>query len=241
MLRSVLFLVAFYLFTAVLFTLMIPTLVLPREVAFCFLTVWTKGSQWLLKIFCHVHIKIKGLENLPKQNGYIIAAKHQSAMETIIFHSVVPHVFYVFKKELLWVPLANIHAIKTGCISIDRSAGGSAMRRMLDKTKKHLAEGLNLVIFPEGTRVAPNAPTRCAPGIAFLYANCNVPVIPVALNTGYCWGKNKTLKKAGTVTVSFLKPIQPGLEKRAFLQELERELDAEQNRLPLPQQEKTCN
>ena len=62
-----------------------------------------------------------------------------------------------------------------------------------------------------------------------------MPVIPVALNTGYCWGKNKTLKKAGTVTVSFLKPIEPGLEKRVFLNELDRELDAEQKRLPHPQ------
>ena len=235
MIRSVLFLICFYLYTAVLFTAMLPLLLFPRNLEYVFLAFWTNGSQWLLKVFCHVKVQVKGLENLPLKNGYIVAAKHESAMETIIFHSLVPHVFYIFKKELLWMPLANFHAIKTGCIPIDRSAGGSAMRKMLEKTKKHLSEGLNLVIFPEGTRVAPDAPTKCAPGVAFLYANCNVPVIPVALNTGYCWGKNKTLKKAGVVTVSFLKPIEPGLEKREFLHKLDTELDSEQKRLPHPQ------
>ena len=161
-------------------------------------------------------------------------------METVLFHCIVPHVFYIFKRELLWIPLANLHAIKTGCIAINRSAGGSAMRCMLEKTKKHLSEGLNLVIFPEGTRVAPDAPTKCAPGIAFLYANCNVPVVPVALNTGYCWAKNKTLKHPGVVTVSFLKPIEPGLEKREFLHKLENELNSEQEKLPHPQKRESC-
>jgi len=238
MIRSVLFVITFYLFTAVLFTIMLPTLILPRAVAFYFLSFWTKGARWLLKVFCHIEVRIKGLENLPKKNGYIVAAKHESAMETVLFHSLVPNVFYVFKRELLWIPLANIHALKTGCVAIDRSAGGGAMRSMLEKVKKHLAEGLNLLIFPEGTRVAPDAPTKCAPGVAFLYANCNVPVVPVALNTGYCWAKNKTLKKAGIVTVSFLKPIEPGLEKREFLHKLETELEAEQKKLPHPQGKK---
>ena len=235
MIRSVLFLITFYLFTAVLFTLMLPALLLPRSVEYFFLYFWTRGARWLMQVFCGIKINFKGLENLPKKNGYIVAAKHESAMETVIFHSIIPHVFYIFKRELLWIPLANIHAIKTGCVGIDRSAGGSAMRTMLEKTKKHLSEGLNLVIFPEGTRVAPDVPTKCAPGIAFLYANCNVPVVPVALNTGYCWAKNKTLKHAGVVTVSFLKPIEPGLEKREFLHLLETELDAEQKKLPHPQ------
>lgn len=235
MIRSILFLITFYLFTAVLFTLMLPALLLPRKVEYIFLYFWTRGARWLMQIFCGIKISIKGLENLPQKNGYIIASKHESAMETVIFHSLVPNVFYIFKRELLWIPLANVHAIKTGCIGINRSAGGSAMRTMLEKTKKHLSEGLNLVIFPEGTRVAPDAPTKCAPGIAFLYANCNVPVIPVSLNTGYCWGKNKTLKQAGTVTVSFLKPIEPGLEKRAFLKELDTKLESEQKTLPHPQ------
>ncbi len=235
MIRSILFLICFYLFTAVTFVAMLPLLVLPRKIEYIFLSFWTKGVQWLLKFFCNIKIQVKGLKNLPKENGYIVAAKHQSAMETALFHSLVPNVFYVFKKELLWMPIANLHALKTGCIPIDRSSGTKAMRAMLEKTKKHLSEGLNLIIFPEGTRVAPDAPTKCAPGIAFLYANCNVPVIPVALNTGYCWGKNKTLKKSGTITISFLPPIQPGLEKRQFLQRLETELDAEQKKLPHPQ------
>ncbi len=241
MLRSILFTICFYLSTAFIFIMMIPTLILPRAVAFYCLSFWSKTNLWLLKTFCHIKVVVKGTENLPKNNGYIVASKHQSAMETVLFHTLVPHVCYVFKKELLWLPVANVHALKIGCIPIDRSSGTKAMRIMLEKTKKGLNEGLNLVIFPEGTRVKPESETKCSPGIAFLYANCNVPVVPVALNTGYCWGKNQTRKHAGTVTFSFLKPIEPGLEKRTFLTRLEQALDEEQKRLPHPQKGSTCN
>ena len=97
MIRSVLFLITFYLFTAVLFILMLPALFFPRKVEYAFLSFWTKSARWLLKIFCNVKVNVKGLENLPKKNGYIIASKHESAMETVLFHSLVPNVFYIFK------------------------------------------------------------------------------------------------------------------------------------------------
>ena len=93
MMRYVLFLITFYLFTEILFTLMLPTLILPRAVAFYFLSFWTKGARWLLRLFCHIEVHVKGLENLPKKNGYIVASKHESAMETVLFHSLVPMFF----------------------------------------------------------------------------------------------------------------------------------------------------
>jgi 1-acyl-sn-glycerol-3-phosphate acyltransferase len=108
------------------------------------------------------------------------------------------------------------------------------MRKMLQGVQKRLAQGMNLVIFPEGTRTAPGTKKPYSPGVAFLYEQCQVPVVPVALNSGYCWPKNKTMKYARTVTVKFLKPIEAGLPKRVFMDELYQRIETEQDKLPHP-------
>ena len=233
-LRSVLFTVVFYIVTLFLFVVMIPTLFMPRKQALSFPIFWSKMAKVMLKLFCGIEVRVEGLENLPKQNGYIIASKHQSAMETTIFHRIVPNMFYVLKKELMYLPLAGFYFIKTGCIPIDRKGGTKTMRKMLQGVQKRLAQGMNLVIFPEGTRTAPGTKKPYSPGVAFLYEQCRVPVVPVALNSGYCWPKNKTLKYAGTVTVKFLKPIESGLPKREFMEELYQRIETEQDKLPHP-------
>ena len=233
-LRSVLFTVVFYIVTLFLFVVMIPTLFMPRKQALSFPIFWSKMAKVMLKLFCGIEVRVEGLENLPKQNGYIIASKHQSAMETTIFHRIVPNMFYVLKKELMYLPLAGFYFIKTGCIPIDRKGGTKTMRKMLQGVQKRLSQGMNLVIFPEGTRTAPGTKKPYSPGVAFLYEQCRVPVVPVALNSGYCWPKNKTLKYAGTVTVKFLKPIESGLPKREFMEELYQRIETEQDKLPHP-------
>lgn len=236
-LRSVLFTVVFYIVTLFLFIVMIPTWFMPRKQALFFPIFWSKMAKVMLKVFCGINVRVEGLENLPKENGYIIASKHQSAMETTIFHRIVPNMFYVLKKELMYLPLAGFYFIKTGCIPIDRKGGTKTMRKMLQGVQKRLAQGMNLVIFPEGTRTAPGTKKPYSPGVAFLYEQCQVPVVPVALNSGYCWPKNKTMKYAGTVTVKFLKPIEPGLQKRVFMDELYQRIETEQDKLPHPCQD----
>ena len=113
------------------------------------------------------------------------------------------------------------------------------MRLMLTKAQKNLAKGLNLVIFPEGTRTKPGEKSpEYHPGIAFLYDHCKVPVVPVALNTGVFWPKNKVMKYPGTVQVHFLPPIKPGMEKRTFLKKLQDTIEKEQEKLPTKWNEK---
>ena len=233
-LRSVLFTIVFYVVTLFLFIVMIPTWFMPRKQALFFPIFWSKMAKVMLKFFCKIDVRVEGLENLPKENGYIIASKHQSAMETTIFHRIVPNMFYVLKKELMYLPLAGFYFIKTGCIPIDRKGGTRTMRKMLQGVQKRLAQGMNLVIFPEGTRTAPGTKKPYSPGVAFLYEQCQVPVVPVALNSGYCWPKNKIMKHAGTVTVKFLKPIEAGLPKRVFMDELYQRIETEQDKLPHP-------
>ena len=232
--RSVIFTLVFYVSTLFLFIVMLWTLFLTRKGSLWFPILWTKWTQWLLAVICDIHVRVEGLENLPAQDGYIVASKHQSALEAAVFHGVVPNTFYVLKQELMWLPLAGLYFIKTGCIPIDRKGGTKTMRKMLSGVKTRLLEGMNLVIFPEGTRTAPGTKKPYSPGVAFLYEQCAVPVVPVALNSGYCWPKNKIIKHAGTVTIRFLKPIEAGLPRRAFLDELYRRIETAQDELPSP-------
>ena len=234
--RSILFTICYYIYSAFIFIIMIPTFFLPRKWAMIMPIVWTAGGVKLLDWICGIHVKIEGRENLPKKNGYIVASKHESAMETSLFHNLIPQPFYIFKKELLWILFPSLYGIKTGCVPIDRKGGGVALRKMLKAAIKRFKNGQNMVIFPEGTRTKPDEEntTPYGSGIALVYETCQVPVVPVALNTGYCWPKNRFIRYPGTVTLRILKPIEPGLPKREFLKVLQQTIENEQKKLPLP-------
>ncbi len=235
-LRSILFMISFYLYSLLIFIIMLPTFLLPKRQAMIMPIAWTSGTMFLLRHVAGVKLKVEGKENLPKQGGYIVASKHQSAMETLMFHTLVPQPFYIFKKELIWLPFAGLYALKTGNLPIDRAGGATAMRKMLNGASKRFQEGMHMIIFPEGTRTPPDKRTEEAyhPGVALIYEKCQVPCVPVALNTGYCWPKNSFLRLKGTVTVRFLKPIETGLNKRDFLARLQNTIEDEQAKLPTP-------
>ena len=232
--RSWCFNIFLYLGTFILCILFLPTMFMTTKGSGCFPRIWSKIMRKALKIICNIEIEVKGLENLPKEAGYIVAAKHQSAMETVLFHGIIPNLFYVLKRELLFLPMAGFYFIKTGCVAIDRSGGTKTMRKMVAGVKKNLARGMNLTIFPEGTRKAPGSKEPYAPGVAFLYEQCGAPIVPVALNTGYCWGRNQKLKTPGIVTISFLPAIEPGLNKREFMKKLYDTIETEQDKLIHP-------
>ena len=223
--RSLIFQVFFYLWSAFVIIAFLPTLLLPDRCTLWMPITWGWGTRFLLWAICGTHIRVIGLENLPKEPGYIIASKHESAMETTLFHTMIPDAFYVLKQVLGWLPLMCFYFKKTHCILIDRKGGAVAMRSMLEATKKNLKMSKNLIIFPEGTRAKPRTKTKYNPGVALLYEQCKAPVVPVALNTGYFWPKNGLYRYGGTVTFSFLPPIQPGLEKRQFLELLEKTIE----------------
>ena len=234
--RSHCFNIFLYLGTFTLCVLYLPTMFMSTKGSGCFPRVWSRTMRKALKVICNIEVEIKGLENLPKEPGYIVASKHQSAMETTLFHSIIPNLFYVLKRELLFLPLVGFYFLKTGCIAIDRKGGTKTMRKMVTGVKKNLARGMNLTIFPEGTRTAPGSKKPYSPGVAFLYEQCNAPIVPVALNTGYCWGRNQKYKTPGIVTISFLPVIEPGLNKREFMKKLYDVIETEQDKLTHPQE-----
>ncbi|MBK8175867.1 MAG: 1-acyl-sn-glycerol-3-phosphate acyltransferase [Rhodospirillales bacterium] len=228
--RSAAFAVLALLWTTALCIAFVPFLATPRRHTQRAAAVWCRGLITLVRWCCNIDWQVDGRENLPR-GAALLAAKHQSAWETLIFYILLDDPVFVLKRELLNVPLLGWYLKKTGNIAIDRSAGFRAMKTLLPGVEAALAEGAQVIVFPEGTRSPPGVHTPYHPGIAALYARMNVPVTPVALNSGLFWGRKRFLKFPGTITIEFLPPIPPGLERAGFLGELELQIEEASTRL----------
>jgi len=155
----------------------------------------------------------------------LIAAKHQSAWDTIIFSVLLWDHSFVLKQELMRIPLFGLYLWRAGLIPVDRRGGAKALRRMVAAAKQVAAQRRPMVIFPEGTRVAPEQQRPYHPGVAALYGQLQVPVVPVALNSGLFWRRNSFWKLPGTITLEFLPQIPPGLRRKDFLARLEQAIE----------------
>lgn len=210
------FLILFYLSTA--FVLIISLLGLPLKYKNfrLFVKFFTKNMQMVLRIF---NIKIKVINpDLANLKGCLFASKHQSMFETIYFNQLFYNPAYILKKELLSIPLFGTYLKKLGMIAIDRSQGIQSLRYVNEQTSEYV-EKRPVIIFPEGTRTAYKDQPDLKPGIFSMYKSLNKPVVPISLNSGYCWPKNNKIK-SGEIIIEFKEPIQPGLSKKEFLDQL---------------------
>lgn len=224
-LRASLFNLSFYGLTATLSVLYLPLLVLPRRVLWVFAGFWAWSTLWLAHHICGIRMELRGVENRPHGQA-IYAAKHQSAFETIALTALLKQPAFVLKKELLYIPLFGLYLAKIGCVPIDRKAGAAAIKRMVKSAREKLAQGYNIVIFAEGTRTAPdNENPTYHPGVAALYSQLGVPCVPVALNSGLCWGRKAVWKKPGVVTLDFLPALPAGMERKAFMKTLKEQVE----------------
>ena len=146
----------------------------------------------------------------------IIASKHQSAWDTIVYFVLFDDPAYVLKRELLAIPIIGWYLRRTGMIAIDRKGGAGALRRMVAEARAAADAKRPIVIFPEGTRTAPGAKRAYHPGVAALYGKLGLPVVPVALNSGLFWPRRGFVKRPGRIVLEFLPPIAPGMELEVF-------------------------
>ena len=230
-LRALLFNVLFYLWTAVTCLVVLPAFPLlspagMRRVA----RFWERGILVLLKVVVGLDYEVRGREHLPRE-PVIIASKHQSAWETLVFHVLVPELAVGLKEELTRIPVFGWYLMRAQNIRIDRGAAAKAIRSLVEGAKAATANGLSVLIFPEGTRRAPDDPPAYKPGVAALYAALKLPVVPVALNSGLFWRRRGFLKYPGRVVVEFLEPIPPGLDRKIFMQILEERIETATARL----------
>jgi 1-acyl-sn-glycerol-3-phosphate acyltransferase len=172
------------------------------------------------------------MENIPS-TACIIASKHLSALETLTFHYIFYQPVYILKQELTKLPLCGMYFIKMGMVIVDRKAGASALKKMLRDSIAKLQSGKNIIIFPEGTRTLIGQRLPYQTGIAALYSQANVPVVPTALNTGLFWSKKSFYIKPGTYIIEFLPPIYPGLNKTELMTTLEEKIETGSEKLIL--------
>lgn len=222
--RSVLFTLLFYLNLIRLMILALPCLGQGRRKTQDFARRWAKSSLWLLNKICLIKVEFRGLDNLPS-GPCLIASKHESAFETFALTLQIQDFTYVFKKELLSLPLFGLYLKASEQFAIDRTKGGQALAAITRDACKILSEGRQIIYFPEGTRRPVGAPAAYRSGIAHIYTTTGAVCIPVALNSGLFWPRDSILRRSGTIVISFLPAIQPGLDKPAFMQLLKQRIE----------------
>ncbi len=217
--RSILFDASFYIASFVMMVIFLPLMIFPQNAIFWAGRMWAHVAMSLLKRIVGLSYRVEGIENLPA-GACIIACKHESAWETLIFHLLLNRPGYALKRELTWIPLLNLYFKRMEMVVIDRGAGASALKSLLQGSRRIMAQNRPLVIYPEGTRGLPGKPGNYQAGVGVLYRDLGVPVIPVALNSGLFWGRRSFFKQPGQITLQFLPPIQPGLSRAEFMEKL---------------------
>ncbi|MDA0675402.1 MAG: lysophospholipid acyltransferase family protein [Proteobacteria bacterium] len=231
LIRSHVFNVAFVVWTALILIGLALLLPLPRRAMLWGVGVWADGVSALARALVGITYEVRGRQNLVP-GGAIYASKHQSAWETAVFYRILPEPAYVMKKELFRIPLWGWCARKVGAVSVDRAGGGQALRQLIKACGNAVSLGRQVVIFPEGRRIAPGVTQGYHPGIAAIYgAIGDAPVIPVALNSGLYWGRRSKIKWPGKIVIEFLPALPKGLSRRAFMAELEGRIEPATRRL----------
>lgn len=230
MIGSLLFNVAFWLWGLLMALAALPILLLRREAMVRHAERWERGIQWLLRHLVGLDYRLLGAERR-RPDQVIYAIKHQSAWDTVTTHLLIDDPAIALKQELIKIPIFGPCLRHAGMIEIARGQGAKALRSLIEGARVAVDRGSPVVIFPEGTRVPPGEKGQYHPGIAALYKQLALPVVPVALNSGFFWGRRSFVKRPGTILVEFLEPIEPGLERKAFMAELERRIETATDRL----------
>lgn len=207
-----------------------PSLLGPRKWVRGVFQAWLKLVLGGLKLICGVDYEVRGREHVPS-GGALVASKHQSMFETLAFWAILEDPAIILKKELSYLPFFGWYAMKLKNIKVDRAAGSKALRDMLKQARDRAQEGRQVVIFPQGTRLKPGEADSYKPGVVGLYSAMKAPCVPVALNSGLHWPASGVTRTPGRIVIEFLPPIQPGLDKKAFLAELETRIETASNAL----------
>jgi 1-acyl-sn-glycerol-3-phosphate acyltransferase len=222
LLRSLLFILFLYTGIIVVFLIALPALFLPTKITLLFGKFLGHYVVFIVKIFLNTKVEFKGIENIPKTQKYFIASAHQSMFETFALQSVLDYPVFILKKELLKIPLFGLYLKKIKSIEIVRDTTTKDNLNFFDKVATIIKnEKRPLLIFPQGTRVNVGDKVPFKKGVGRIYKALNISCVPVALNSGKVWPKRGIIKHPGKITVSFLKPIDPGLNRDDFIKNLE--------------------
>jgi len=219
LLRSTLFNAYFFGLTFILIWPAMIVWLVARDRVLGFATAWARLVVGGARVLCGIRYQIEGAEHLPRGPG-LIASRHQSAFDTLVWMGIVPHPCYVLKRELRAIPLFGALTDAAGMIAVDRGAGANALRGLLRDAEQAVADQRQVVIFPEGTRSEPGTMLPLQPGIAALAARTGLPVIPVATDSGRYWGRRAFRKQPGTIRIVVRPPLPAGLRREELMRRL---------------------
>lgn len=211
--RSALFYICLFVITAILALMVVILTPFPKaqlNATKAFANFWSAAMNFLLRWLIGIKTVVEGQENIPEEAA-LVASKHQSDWDVLALYPLLDHPAFIAKKELFDIPAFGTALRTLGIIQIDRSRGGAGVPGMIEQAKNTVAGDRNILIFSEGTRKAPFEPANYRSGTARLYAALDVPIVPVALNSGLYWGRNSLILWPGIARARFLEPIPPGL------------------------------
>jgi 1-acyl-sn-glycerol-3-phosphate acyltransferase len=229
-LRSLIFNVLFYVNLTLFLVLGSWLFFCPRLWAIRGLQAWARSTLWLMRWVVGTGFEVRGAEHLPKAAA-LVAGKHQSVWETFAVLPLLNDPCMVLKRELTFIPLFGWFALKFRMIAVERSAGSAALKALVARAKREIADGRQIVIMPEGTRKGPDDAPDYKSGVAAVYGALDVPCVPFGLNAGLYWPRRKFLRFPGTILIEFLPAIPAGLPRKDFQAQLETAIETSTRRL----------
>ncbi|MFN4098546.1 MAG: lysophospholipid acyltransferase family protein [Pararhodobacter sp.] len=216
--RSLIFSFQAYAMMVPMALFFLPWALVSRNGAWGAVHAWCRWVRWTASWMVGLKSEIRG--EVP-QGEVMIAAKHQSFFDIILLCSVLPRPKFIMKKQLLWAPIVGWYALRIGCVPVDRGKRGAAIKTMVKHVRSGTLEPGQLIIFPQGTRVAPGVKTDYKVGVAVLYQELGVPVVPAACNVGVFWPRQRIYRAPGLAVVEFLPVIPAGIPMREFIAQVQ--------------------
>lgn len=227
-LLSLVFTIIIYVWMAVLGVVFTPYALLAKQGARRACKIYASSVIWMAGWMLGIKTEVRG--EVP-QGEVLVAAKHQSFFDILIIFNALPHPKFIMKRELMWTPIIGVYAKRLGCIPVDRNKKGTAIAQMVKDVAKEFSEPGQLVIYPQGTRVAPQDKKPYKIGTAVLYEGLDYPCVPVAVNVGLFWPRKGIMRKPGTAIVEFLEPIPAGETRSAFMADLSERIETRSDEL----------
>lgn len=229
-LRAIVFNIVFYVNLIVFMVVGFVFYFTPRIWSIRALQTWARSSLWWLKVIVGTKVEVRGHDKIP-HGPVLLVGKHQSLWDTFAILPLVDDPAMVLKRELTYIPLFGWFALKFQMLAVDRGAAAAALRKLVGDAQEKVAQGRQIVIFPEGTRVAPGAKPDYKPGAAALYMKLDVPTVAFGLNSGLYWPRRQYIRYPGTIIIQFADPIAKGLDRRAFTKQIQSKIETVTNEL----------
>ncbi|SLN29260.1 Acyltransferase [Roseovarius albus] len=226
--RSLIFVGQIYIMMGVLGILFFPWALISRRGALAACKTWCWWVRWTARWMVGLKTEVRGT---PPTDEVVVAGKHQSFLDIILIFASVPSGKFIMKRELMWAPVIGQYGLRLGCVPVNRGKRSAAIKRMVVDVAKGKQHPGQLIIYPQGTRIAPGVKAPYKVGTAVLYEELKQDCVPVAANVGLFWPRKGIMRKPGTAVVEFLPRIEAGLSRREFLATLEEIIETKSNAL----------